>query len=114
LPRKIKRRSGDSQKVGGGMLQQLQSLQAEMLKAQDEVTSMVVTATAGGGAVTATVTGEKRVQAITIDPEVVDPEDVEMLQDLVVAAVNSGLEQIDEAMTEKMQPFTGGLDIPGM
>jgi DNA-binding YbaB/EbfC family protein len=99
---------------GGGMLQQLQSLQEEMLKAQDEVTSMVVTSTAGGGAVTATVTGEKRVQAITIDPEVVDPEDVEMLQDLVVAAVNSGLEQIDDAMTEKMQPFTGGLDIPGM
>lgn len=96
------------------MLQQLQSLQEEMFKAQDEVTSMVVTSTAGGGAVTATVTGEKRVQAITIDPEVVDPDDVEMLQDLVVAAVNSGLEQIDEAMTEKMQPFTGGLDIPGM
>jgi hypothetical protein len=98
---------------GGGMLQQLQSLQEEMLKAQDEVTSMVVTATAGG-AVTATVTGEKRVQSITIDPEVIDPDDVEMLQDLVVAAVNSGLEQIDAAMTEKMQPFTGGLDIPGV
>ncbi len=114
MPRKIKRKSGGSQKGGGGMLQQLQSLQEEMLKAQDEVTSMVVTSTAGGGAVTATVTGEKRVQSITIDPEVVDPEDVEMLQDLVVAAVNSGLEQIDEAMAEKMQPFTGGLDIPGM
>ena len=96
------------------MLQQLQSLQAEMVKAQEEVTSMVVTSTAGGGAVTATVTGEKRVQAIAIDPDVVDPEDVEMLQDLVVAAVNSGLEQIDEAMSEKMQPFTGGLDIPGV
>ena len=53
-------------------------------------------------------------QAITIDPEVVDPEDVEMLQDLVVAAVNSGLEQIDEAMAEKMQPLTGGIDIPGL
>jgi DNA-binding YbaB/EbfC family protein len=96
------------------MLQQLQSLQAEMAKAQEEVASMVVTSTAGGGAVTAAITGEKRVQSITIDPDVVDPEDVEMLQDLVVAAVNSGLEQIDEAMTEKMQPFTGGLDIPGM
>ena len=114
MPRKIKRKSIGSRKGGSGMLQQLQSLQEEMLKAQDEVTSMVITSTAGGGAVTATITGEKRVQAITIDPEVVDPEDVEMLQDLVVAAVNSGLEQIDEAMTEKMQPFTGGLDIPGM
>lgn len=114
MPRKIKRKTSGSRKGAGGMLQQLQSLQEEMLKAQDEVTSMVVTSTAGGGAVTATVTGEKRVQAITIDPEVVDPDDVEMLQDLVVAAVNSGLEQIDKAMTEKMQPFTGGLDIPGI
>ena len=114
MPRKIKRKSSGSRKGGAGMLQQLQSLQEEMLKAQDEVMSMVLTSTAGGGAVTATVTGEKRVQSITIDPEVVDPEDVEMLQDLVVAAVNSGLEQVDEAMTEKMQPFTGGLDIPGM
>jgi DNA-binding YbaB/EbfC family protein len=114
LPRKIKRKSSGSRMGGGGMLQQLQSLQEEMLKAQGEVTSMIVTATAGGGAVTATVTGEKRVQSIAIDPEVVDPEDVEMLQDLVVAAVNSGLEQIDEAMAEKMQPFTGGLDIPGI
>ena len=96
------------------MLQQLQSLQAEMVKAQEEVTSMVVTSTAGGGAVSATVTGEKRVQSIAIDPDVVDPEDVEMLQDLVVAAVNSGLEQIDEALSEKMQPLTGGLDIPGL
>lgn len=96
------------------MLQQLQSLQAEMVKAQEEVTSMVVTSTAGGGAVSATITGEKRVQAITIDPDVVDPEDVEMLQDLVVAAVNSGLEQIDDALSEKMQPLTGGLNIPGL
>jgi DNA-binding YbaB/EbfC family protein len=96
------------------MLQQLQSLQAEMVKAQEEVTSMVVTSTAGGGAVSATVTGEKRVQSIAIDPDVVDPEDVEMLQDLVVAAVNSGLEQIDEALSEKMQPLTGGFDIPGL
>jgi DNA-binding YbaB/EbfC family protein len=96
------------------MLQQLQSLQAEMVKAQEEVTSMVVTSTAGGGAVSATLTGEKRVQSIAIDPDVVDPEDVEMLQDLVVAAVNSGLEQIDDALAEKMQPLTGGFDIPGL
>jgi DNA-binding YbaB/EbfC family protein len=96
------------------MLQQLQSLQEDMLKAQDELTDMVVTATAGGGAVTATVTGERRVQSVAIRPEVVDPDDVEMLQDLIVAAVNGGLDQIDQAMAEKMQPFTSGLDIPGM
>jgi DNA-binding YbaB/EbfC family protein len=96
------------------MLQQLQSLQEEMFKAQNEVTAMTFTSTAGGGAVSATVTGERRVQSVTIQPEVVDPEDVEMLQDLVVAAINGGLDQIDQAMSEKMEPFTGGLDIPGL
>lgn len=96
------------------MLQQLQSLQEEMLKVQDEVAATVVNATAGGGAVAVTVTGERRVQSITIAPEVVDPEDVEMLQDLIVAAINSGLEQIDQVATERMIPLTSGLDIPGL
>jgi DNA-binding YbaB/EbfC family protein len=96
------------------MLQQLQSLQEEMLKVQDEIATTVVNATAGGGAVAVTVSGERRVQSITIAPEVVDPEDVEMLQDLVVAAVNSGLEQIDQMTNERMSPFTSGLDIPGL
>ena len=114
MPRKIKRKSGGSRKGGGGMLQKLQGLQEEMLKAQDEVAEMVVTSTAGGGAVTATVTGERRVQAVVIEPEVIDPEDVEMLQDLIVAAVNGGLEQIDQAAAEKMESFTGGISIPGL
>ena len=96
------------------MLQQLQSLQEDMLTAQDEVAAMVVTSTAGGGAVTATVTGERRVQSLTIAPEVVDPEDVEMLQDLVIAAVNEGLEQVDRATAERMSAFTSGLGIPGL
>jgi len=96
------------------MLQQLQSLQEDMLKAQEEIAVMVVTATAGGGAVTAVVTGERRVQSLSIAPEVVDPEDVEMLQDLVIAAVNEGLEQVDQATTERMAAFTGGLGIPGL
>jgi DNA-binding YbaB/EbfC family protein len=96
------------------MLQQLQSLQEEMLKVQDEVAATVVNATAGGGAVAVTVTGERRVQSITIAPEVVDPEDVEMLQDLVIAAVNSGLEQIDQMTNERMSPLTSGLEIPGL
>lgn len=96
------------------MLQQLQSLQEDMLKAQEELAAMAITTTAGGGAVTATVTGERRVQSLTIAPEVVDPEDVEMLQDLVIAAVNEGLEQVDRAVTERMAAFTGGLGIPGV
>jgi DNA-binding YbaB/EbfC family protein len=96
------------------MLQQLQGLQQDMLKAQDEIAEMLVTATAGGGAVSATVTGERRVKSLAIAPEVVDPEDVEMLQDLVTAAVNEALEQIDLAATERMSTFTGGLGIPGL
>ena len=116
MTRKIKRKSGTSgsQKGKAGMLQQLQSLQENMLKAQEEIAVMVVTATAGGGAVTAVVTGERRVQSLSIAPEVVDPEDVEMLQDLVIAAVNEGLEQVDQATTERMAAFTGGLGIPGL
>ena len=97
-----------------GMLQQLQGLQESVLKAQEEITTMVVTATAGGGAVTAHVTGDRRVQSLTIAPEVVDPEDIEMLQDLVTAAVNEGLEQVDRIAAERMSALTGGLGIPGL
>jgi len=113
LVRKIKQRSGPKMSQGG-MLQQVQSLQEDMLKAQEEIAATTVTATAGGGAVTAVVTGERRVQSLTIAPEVVDPEDLEMLQDLVVAAVNEGLEQVDRALAERMSAFTGGLGIPGL
>jgi len=114
--RKIKRKSSPTglPKGKAGMLQQLQSLQEDMLKAQEEIAAMVVTATAGGSAVTAAVTGERRVKSLTIAPEVVDPEDLEMLQDLVIAAVNEGLEQVDRAMAERMPAFTGGLGIPGL
>jgi len=97
-----------------GVLKQLQSLQEDVLKAQDEITGMNVTASAGGGAVTAVVSGERRVVSVTIEPEVVDPEDVEMLQDLIVAAVNEGLEKIDKAASERLSAVTGGLGIPGL
>jgi hypothetical protein len=94
------------------MLRQLQEVQENLLKAQEEIAAMTVTATAGGGAVTAVVTGERRVQSITIEPEVVDSEDVEMLQDLVVAAINQGMEEIERVSTEKMGALTGGLGLP--
>ena len=110
-----KRRGG----VGGqaGMLRQLQGIQQNLAKAQEEIAAMTVEATAGGGVVTVVVSGERRVQSIVIDPEVVDPEDVEMLQDLVVAAINQGLEQVDEVAAAKMNEATGGLagmGIPGL
>ncbi len=101
------------QRGGGGLggLDQLQGLQEKMLEAQDEITEMTVTATAGGGAVEVVLTGEKRIDSLTIAPEVVDPEATEMLQDLIIAAVNNGVEQIDEAAAERMSGLTGGLGI---
>jgi len=91
------------------MLRRLQSLQEDLLKVQEEIAAMTVTTTAGGGAVTAVVSGDRRVQSLTIQPEVVDPDDVEMLQDLIVAAVNQGLEQLEKEAAEKMNEVTGGL-----
>jgi len=114
--RRIKRKGSPAgpKQSQAGMLQQLQAMQSDMLQAQEEIAATTVTATAGGGAVSAVITGERRVQSITIAPEVVDPEDVEMLQDLVTAAVNEGLEQIDQQAEERMSALTGGINVPGM
>lgn len=93
------------------MLRRLQSLQEDLLKAQEEVAAMTVTSTAGGGAVTVVISGDRRIQALTIQPEAVDPEDVEMLQDLIVAAVNQGLEQLEKEAAQRMSEVTGGLGL---
>lgn len=102
---------GGSKSAGGSkkVLQQLQSLQQEMLEAQEEIAEQTFTATVGGGIVSAVVTGDRKLVELTIEPEVVDPEDVQMLQDLVVAAVNKAMEQIDQASADRMADFTGGL-----
>lgn len=103
--------------AGGGqaaMLQRLQDMQAEMEKTQAEVEATDFTASAGGGAVEATVTGAKVVKDIKIDPEVVDPEDVEMLQDMIIAAVNEALRKAEDAMMQGMEKAKGGLNIPGI
>ena len=81
---------------------------------QAEIEAQQFTASAGGGMVTAVVTGKKELVKVDIDPEAVDPEDVEMLQDLVISAVNEVLRQADEAMSSSMNAFTGGLGIPGL
>ena len=100
---------------GAGMMQQkLLKMQQEMAKAQEEVESRQFTASVGGGAVTAAVTGKKELVGLTIKPDVVDAEDVEMLQDLVISAVNEALRQADEAMSSSMNALTGGLNIPGL
>lgn len=95
-------------------MQQMQAMQKKMEEMQAKLDEQEVTATAGGGAVSVTVNGKKELTGIVIQPEAVDPEDVEMLQDLIIAAVNEGLRQIEELSSAEMQKLTGGLGIPGL
>jgi len=96
------------------MAKMAQQLQADMAIAQEEIAAMTLEGTAGGGAVTAMVNGKGEVMSITLDKDVVDPNDVEMLQDLITAAVNDGVHRIQEAAAERMNRVTGGLRIPGI
>ena len=96
------------------MLKQAQQLQKDMMKMQEELESATVEATAGGGAVKAVVSGDMRLESVTIDPEVVSPDDVEMLQDLVLAAVREGQEKAQEMVQSRMSALTGGMKIPGL
>ena len=95
-------------------LQQLQATQRKMEMLQAEIDEKEVETTAGGGAVTAVINGKKEIVKLEIKPEVVDPDDVEMLQDLIIVAVNEGLRQIDEISNAEMSKLTGGLGIPGL
>ncbi len=97
----------------GGMLGQIQKLQQEMMKAQEQLAEETVEVTAGGGAITIVITGQQRVKAIKLQPDVVDPNDLEMLQDLLVAAVNEAIERSQAHAAERLQGLTGGLGIPG-
>lgn len=96
------------------MMKQVQKMQRDMEAKQKEIESSTFEATAGGGAITVEVSGKKEVLNIKLDEDVVDPDDIEMLQDLIVAAVNEALRQADEAMAKEMGQFTGGLNIPGL
>jgi DNA-binding YbaB/EbfC family protein len=91
-----------------------QQMQNKLLKIQQELAKETVEATAGGGAVTVTMTGQQRLQAVQIAPEVVDPDDVEMLQDLIVAAVNDAFTKSQELQAKRLSALTGGLKIPGI
>jgi DNA-binding YbaB/EbfC family protein len=95
------------------MLKQVQKMQAEMVEAQEQLKDEVVEASAGGGMVTVKVSGDLDVKAIAIAPEAVDPEDVELLQDMVLAAVNEGLRAAQELASKKLGGITGGLGGPG-
>jgi len=98
----------------GNMLKQAQKLQEKMLKLQEEMSEKTVEASSGGGMVRATANGRQQITALAIDREVVDPEDVEMLQDLIIAAVNDALSRSQEMMSAEMSKLTGGMNIPGL
>lgn len=103
--------------MGGNMnnmIKQAQKMQQNMLKMQEEMESEEFEASAGGGAVTVKMSGKKELTAVSIKPEAVDPDDVEMLEDLILTAVNDVLSKVDEMNTKKMGAITGGLNIPGM
>lgn len=102
--------------MGGGnmnnMIRQAQKMQQDMMKAQEELEVKSYEASAGGGVVTAVVSGKKELTSVTIDPEAVDPDDVEMLQDLIVAAVNEAMRKAAEDASSQMSKFTAGLNLP--
>ncbi|MCR4440404.1 MAG: YbaB/EbfC family nucleoid-associated protein [bacterium] len=101
----------------GGLLKQAQKMQEQMQRAQEELAALRVEGTAGGGMVKAVVTGKYEVVEVKIDPEVVNPEDVEMLEDLVVAALNQAFQKVQERAAEEMSKVTGGLGsnlLPGL
>jgi DNA-binding YbaB/EbfC family protein len=105
--------------MGGGMnmqamLKQAQKMQNDMMKVQEEIAQMETEASVGGGAVTATVVGTSTVKSVVIKPEVVDPDDIEMLQDLVVAALNEAFRQAAEKSESEMKKVTGGASMPGL
>ncbi len=95
-------------------LRQIQELQAKMLKAQEELGKTNVEVTAGGGAIKIIINGHQQFQSITISPEVVNPEDVEFLQDLVLAACNEAIQKSQEMAAQSMSKLTGGMKIPGL
>lgn len=96
------------------MIKQAQKMQEEMAKVQAELEEREYSVTAGGGAVEVTISGKKEIKALTLKPEVVDPEDIEMLQDLIAAAVNEAIRTVEETSAKEMEKITGGLNVPGM
>lgn len=106
--------------MGGGpsnmnaMIKQAQKMQNSITELQNELEQREFSASVGGGAVDITITGKKTVKSLSIKPEVVDPEDVEMLQDLIISAFNEAVKNVDETSEAEMQKVTGGVSIPGL
>ena len=98
----------------GSMMKQAQKMQAKMAEMQEQLKDEVVEASAGGGTVKVVMTGDMQVRSITIDPAAVDPDDVELLQDMTAAAVNEAIRAAQELSQTRMAAITGGLNLPGM
>jgi DNA-binding YbaB/EbfC family protein len=96
------------------LMKQAQKMQKEMMKAQEELGNKTVEGSAGGGVVTVVVTGHKKVTSVQIKPEAVDPDDLEMLEDLVLTAVNDALNKVDEMTAAELGKYTKGLNLPGL
>ncbi len=115
-------RAGKVKKPSSGMnqasmqkqVQAMQAMQAQMEATQAEIEAKEFTTTAGGGAVSCTVNGKREVVKLELSKDVVDPDDIEMLQDLIMVAVNEGIRQVDEVTNQEMGKITGGLSIPGL
>lgn len=111
-------RAGKRNKPSAGNMQkqlkQMQAMQREMEEAQDKLGEKEVEATAGGGAVSAKVNGNKELVSLKLDKDVIDPEDSEMLEDLIIAAVNEAMRQVDEMVNDEIGKITGGFGIPGL
>ena len=98
----------------GNIMKQAQKMQAEMARVQEELKDEQVDASAGGGTVKVVMSGDMRVISVTVDPSAVDPDDVELLQDMIAAAVNEGIRSAQELAAQKMSAVTGGMNLPGM
>lgn len=103
---------GGNQGNMAGMMKKVQKLQADMAKMQEELKQRTLEVTTGGGAVKLVISGEKAVQSLKISPDAVDPEDLEMLEDMLIAAFNEGVKKVDEMTTTEMGKLTGGMNLP--
>lgn len=97
-----------------GMMKQIQKMQDDMQKTQEEIENTEFTTSSGGGAVEVTVNGSHEVKSIHIKPEVVDPDDIEMLEDMLIAALNEAMRKASDTMEREMNKITGGMNIPGL
>ena len=108
-----KQNMGGAQNMNA-MIRQAQKMQDEITTLQEDIENREFTATSGGGAVEVVVTGKKTIKALTIKPEVVDPEDIEMLQDLIISAVNEAVNNVEQTTEDEMSKITGGVSLPGL